>query len=309
MNEKVEFEQVIEKGCGLDVHKETVVATIRGKGLTTETRSFGTYTRSLISLREWLLKNGITHLAMESTGVYWKPVYNILGDHFTILLVNARHVKNVPGKKTDQNDSQWLAQLLLAGILKGSFIPKRTIRELRDLVRYKTKLTDQVSAEKNRLIRILEDANIKLSSVLTDIFGVTGQKILREIIAGDYQPEQLLHHIHGNVHKSREEIKEAITGYVSPHHRFMMQTILESIAKIEDTIHMLDARIIIQTKDYGIEIELLDSIPGVGKDGAIGIIAEIGTNMEEFHNENSLAKWAGMCPGNNESGGKKKVDE
>jgi len=165
MEEKIEFEQVVEKGCGLDVHKETVVATIRGKGIVTQTKSFSTYTSSLNSLRDWLLKHGITHVAMESTGVYWKPIYNILGDHFKILLVNARHVKNVPGKKTDHNDSQWLAKLLIAGLLKGSFIPNRDIRELRDLVRYKTKLTNQISSEKNRVIKVLEDANIKLSSV------------------------------------------------------------------------------------------------------------------------------------------------
>lgn len=305
-NEKVEFEQVVEKGCGLDVHKENVVATIRGKGIVTQTRSFSTYTSSLISLRDWLIKHGITHVAMESTGVYWKPVYNILGDHFKIILVNARHVKNVPGKKTDQNDSQWLAKLLIAGLLKGSFIPNRNIRELRDLVRYKTKLTNQISSEKNRIIKVLEDANIKLSSVLSDIFGVTGQKILKDIVAGDYQPEKLLHHVHGKVQKSREEIKEAITGNVTEHHRFMLQTIMESIDKIEDTIIKLDFQISKLTAEYGIEMELLDSIPGVDKDGAICIIAEIGTDMGVFPDQKHLAKWAGMCPGNNESGGKKK---
>ena len=309
MEEIVEFEQVVEKGCGLDVHKDTVVATIRGTGIKTQTMSFSTYTRSLILLRDWLLKHGITHVAMESTGVYWKPVYNILGDHFTIMLVNPRHTKNVPGRKTDMNDSQWLAKLLVAGLLKHSFIPNRNIRELRDLVRYKTKLTNKISSEKNRMIKILEDANIKLSSVLSDIFGVTGQKILREIIAGDYQPEKLLYHVHGKVQASRNEIKEAITGNVSAHHRFMMQTILESIAKTEDTVQKLDARIAMHTAGYGMEIELLDNIPGVDKEGAIGIIAEIGDDMSAFPTERHLAKWAGMCPGNNESGGKKKVEE
>lgn len=306
MAEKVAFEQVIEKGCGLDVHKEEITATISGQGIKTETKRFGTYTSSLISLRDWLKKNGITHIAMESTGIYWVPVYNILGDHFKILLVNARHVKNVPGRKTDQNDSQWLAKLLLAGLLKGSFIPKRDIRELRDLVRYKNKLTNQISSERNRLIKVLESANIKLSSVLSDIFGVTGQKLLKEIIAGDYKPEQLLHHIHGKVQKSRAEIKEAITGHVTEHHRFMMQTIMDSITKHEETIAKIDEQIEKQTAEYSVEIELLDSIPGVGKDGAIGIIAEIGTDMEVFPDQKHIAKWAGMCPGNNESAGKKK---
>ena len=306
MKEKVEFEQVIERGCGLDVHKETVTATIKGEGIKQETRKFSTYTRSLISLRDWLLKNGITHVAMESTGVYWKPVFNILGEHFQIILVNARHVKNVPGRKTDQLDSQWLAKLLMAGLLKASFIPIKKIRELKDLVRYKTKLTRQVSSEKNRFVKILEDANIKLSSVLTDIFCVTGMKMIREIIECDYDPDKLLYHVHGSVKKSRSEIKEAITGYVTNHHRFMMQTILESIEKTEDIIAKIDSQIAEQTKEYGLEIELLETIPGVGHDGAIGIISEIGADMSVFPDEKHIAKWAGMCPGNNETAGKKK---
>lgn len=306
MKEKVEFEQVIERGCGLDVHKETVTATIKGEGIKQETRKFSTYTRSLISLRDWLLKNGITHVAMESTGVYWKPVFNILGEHFQIILVNARHVKNVPGRKTDQLDSQWLAKLLMAGLLKASFIPIKKIRELKDLVRYKTKLTRQVSSEKNRFVKILEDANIKLSSVLTDIFCVTGMKMIREIIECDYDPDKLLYHVHGSVKKSRSEIKEAITGYVTDHHRFMMQTILESIEKTEDIIAKIDSQIAEQTKEYGLEIELLKTIPGVGHDGAIGIISEIGVDMSVFPDEKHIAKWAGMCPGNNETAGKKK---
>ena len=306
MKEKVEFEQVIERGCGLDVHKETVTATIKGEGIKQETKEFSTYTRSLISLRDWLLKNGITHVAMESTGVYWKPIFNILGEHFTIILVNARHVKNVPGRKTDQLDSQWLVKLLMAGLLKASFIPIKKIRELKDLVRYKTKLTRQVSSEKNRFVKILEDANIKLSSVLTDIFCVTGMKMIREIIECDYDPDKLLYHVHGSVKKSRSEIKEAITGYVTDHHRFMMQTILESIEKTEDIIAKIDSQIAEQTKEYGLEIELLETIPGVGHDGAIGIISEIGVDMSVFPDEKHIAKWAGMCPGNNETAGKKK---
>jgi transposase len=304
--EKVEFEQVIERGCGLDVHKENVTATITGRGIKQQTREFSTYTRSLISLRDWLLKNGITHVAMESTGVYWKPIYNVLGEHFKIILVNARHVKNVPGRKTDQLDSQWLAKLLMAGLLKASFIPCMKIRELKDLVRYKTKLPHQISSEKNRFIKILEDANIKLSSVLTDVFCVTGRNIIHEIVESDYEPEKLLHYVHGRVKKSRSEIKEAITGYVTDHHRFMMQTILESIEKIEDTIAKIESQIAEQTKEYGLEIELLETIPGVGRDGAIGIISEIGVDMSVFPDEKHIAKWAGMCPGNNETGGKKK---
>ena len=246
------FDQLIEKGCGLDVHQKEVVVTIMGTGIKTQSRTFGTYTRSLISMREWLLKQGITHGMMESTGVYWKPVYNILSDHLTVLLVNPRHLKSVPGRKTDIKDSVWLAKLLLYGLLKGSFIPNREIRDLRDLVRYKNKLKQQIAAESNRMIKILEDANIKVSSVFSKTLGVSSRKIIDEIIAGDYQPERLLHHVHGNVKMSREEIKEAITGYVTSHHRFMLQTISESIKKTEDTIMKLNEEIERQTSKYSL---------------------------------------------------------
>jgi len=303
----VEFELIVERGCGMDVHKDTVVVTIRGKGLQTQTRSFKTFTNSLVKLKNWLQKHKITHIAMESTGVYWKPVYNVLGDDFEILLVNARHVKNVPGHKTDKKDSRWLAKLLMSGLLKGSFIPERTIRELRELTRYKTKLIQQISAEKNRFQKVLEDANIKLSSVLNDVFGVTGTKIIDHILSYDsYKPEELLQYVHGKVKASREEIKEALTGYVTEHHRFMLQTIRSNIAQIEETVAKLDEQIDIKIAPYELEKELLMSIPGVGKDGAIRIIAEIGVDMNQFPDEKHLASWAGLCPGNNESAGKNK---
>ena len=239
MKEKnvIEFEQVVERGCGMDVHKDLIVATILGKGIKMQTKSFNAFTSSLIKLKEWLLKNGITHVAMESTGVYWKPVFNIMGDDFTVLLVNARHVKNVPGHKTDKKDSRWLAKLLLSGLLKGSFIPERPIRELRDLTRYKTKLTNQVTAEKNRFQKILEDANIKLSSVLNDVFGATGTKIINHILEHEsYRPEDIIQYVHGKVKSSREDIKEALTGYITPHHRFMLKTIMGSLLSMHKLI-------------------------------------------------------------------------
>ncbi len=181
----IEFEQVVARGCGMDVHKETVVATVAGVGIKQETRTFSTFTNSLKELREWLQSYGITHIAMESTGVYWKPIFNILEGDFEVLLVNARHVKNVPGHKTDKRDSKWLTKLLLSGLLKGSFIPPVEIRELRDLTRYKRKLTGQVAAEKNRLQKILEDANLKLSAVVTDTFGVSATRIIEALLAGE----------------------------------------------------------------------------------------------------------------------------
>ena len=296
--EVIEFEQVVERGSAMDVHKDIIVATIQGKGIKTQTKSFKTFTSSLIKLREWLLKNKVTHVAMESTGVYWKPVFNVLGDDFTILLVNARHVKNVPGHKTDKKDSRWLAKLLLSGLLKGSFIPERSIRELRDLTRYKTKLINQISAERNRFQKILEDANIKLSSVLNDVFGATGTKIINHILASEsYRPEQLLHYVHGRVKASREDIKEALTGYITPHHKFMLKTIMGNIAKVESTVSEVEAQIENCIEPYKIERELLESIPGVGKDGATKIIAEVGVDMGQFPDQNHLASWAGVCPG------------
>lgn len=302
----IEFEQVVERGCGMDVHKDTIVATIRGKGIKTMTKSYSSFTSSLIKMKEWLKKHGITHIAMESTGVYWKPVFNVLGDDFEILLVNSRHVKNVPGHKTDKRDSNWLAKLLLSGLLRGSFIPPREIRELRDLTRYRKKLVNQVSAEKNRYQKILEDANLKLSVVLSDVFGATGQKIMAKILKGDYKLEQLLNLVHGNVKASGEDIKEALTGYITGHHRFMLKLLQENIKKIESTIEEVQAQIDKVTAPYEEIKELLETIPGVGKDGTVGIIAEIGIDMEKFPTHKHIASWAGVCPGSNESAGKNK---
>jgi transposase len=303
----IEFEQVVERGCGMDVHKETVVVTIRGKGIKTVTKSYSTFTSSLIKLKEWLLKHGISHVAMESTGVYWKPIFNVLGDDFTILLVNARHVKNIPGHKTDKRDSRWLAKLLLSGLLKGSFIPGRAIRELRDLARYKTKLTGMVTADKNRFLRILEDANIKLSMVLSDVFGASGTKMINHILGNeDYRPEQLLHHVHGKVKASREDIKEALTGYITDHHRFMIRTLLDNMDRTKSTMLEVETRIDAVMEPYKQVKELLETIPGVGSDVAIVIIAEISTDMDNFPDHKHLASWAGMSPGSNESAGKNK---
>jgi transposase len=306
--EVIEFEQIVDRGCGMDVHKETVVATVKGRGIKEETRTFSTFTSSLIELKEWLKSLGITHAAMESTGIYWKPVFNILEEDFEILLVNARHIKNVPGHKTDKKDSKWIAKLLLSGLLKGSFIPPREIRELRDLFRYKRKLTGQISSEKNRLQKILEDANIKLSSVVSDTFGVSASKMIDAMLEGEEDVEKLVAFCHGRLEIKKEQLKEALVGNITAHHKFMLRTIKESICSIEKVIDKVEKQIDKQTRDYEVEIELLQSIPGVGRDTAQGIVAEIGVNMSVFPNEHHLASWAGMSPGNNESAGKKKVD-
>lgn len=305
---KIEFEQLIECGCGLDVHKETVVATIRGKGKREQMCTFSTFTSSLTELRDWLKEEGVTHVAMESTGIYWKPVFNILEEDFELLLVNARHIKNVPGRKTDKSDSSWIAQLLLSGLLKKSFIPPRDIRELRDLFRYKKKLIQQTSSERNRLQKILEDANIKLSSVVSDTFGVSATKMIDALIAGETDVEKLSELGHGKLSGKKEQIKEALNGHLTTHHKFMLNIIRQNIRGVEQVIKKVEKKIDKQSSAYKIQIEQLQSITGVGKDTATGIIAEIGGDMSVFPNEHHLASWAGMSPGNNESAGKKKVD-
>lgn len=305
----IEFDQVVSVGCGMDVHKDSVVATIAGIGIKQETRTFSTFTNNLVELRQWLQSVGTTHVAMESTGVYWKPIFNVLEEHFEILLVNARHIKNVPGHKTDKKDSNWIAKLLLSGLLKGSFIPPKEIRELRDLFRYKRKLTGQISSEKNRLQKILEDANIKLSSVVSDVFGVSATKILDAILKGEEDAGKLLLLCNKSLKSSKEDIKEALTGKISAHHKFMLSAIKESIVGIEKIVAKVEQEIDEKTKEHQVILEHLETIPGVGKDTAIGIIAEIGVDMGVFPSEQNLASWAGMCPGNNESAGKKKVVE
>jgi transposase len=307
--ESIEFEQYVARGCGMDVHKETVVATISGQGIKTETRTFSTITSSLKSMAQWLKEKGITHVAMESTGVYWKPVYNILEKGFEILLVNARYIKNVPGRKTDKADSKWICKLLRSGLLKGSFIPPGEIRELRDLTRYRRKLTEQISAEKNRIQRILEDANIKLSSVVSDIEGAVATRLIDGLLKGAEIEDLVREHYHGKLSASREELKEAITGFFTDHHRFMITTIKSHIGYLEQQIDQIDMEIDKKVAPCKELIELLKTIPGVGKEGAVGIIAEIGTDMNVFPDEHHLSSWAGMSPGNNESAGKKKVPE
>lgn len=308
---QIEFEQIIERGCGIDIHKKVLVATIRGAGIKEETRTYNGFTDSIEEMRDWLKENGITHIAMESTGVYWKPVYNIMEADFEIILVNARHIKNVPGRKTDKKDSKWIAKLLLSGLLKGSFIPPRSIRELRDLTRYKRKVIEQVSSEKNRIQKILEDANIKLSSVVSSMSGATAIKIINSMIDGQEDINELLKFRHGRMQSSVEDLASSLKGHLTAHHKFMLRTIKESIDDKEKIIAKLNEQIENQLKENELELdaELLSTIPGVGKDGASYILAEIGNNMDQFPDEQHLASWAGMSPGSNESAGKKKVAE
>ena len=308
MKKEITFEQVIDRGCGIDVHKNIIVATIKGVGIKEETRTFNGFTESIEEMRDWLKAKKITHVAMESTGVYWKPIFNILESDFEIILVNARHIKNVPGHKTDKKDSKWIAKLLLSGLLKGSFIPLKPIRELRDLTRYRRKIVGQIAAEKNRLQKILEDANIKLSSVVSNMSGATATKIINAMIDGEDNIEELLKFRHGKMQTSKEDLAAALKGKLTEHHKFMLRTIKESIQEKENLIEKLDTRIEehLKSNELLLDMELLQTIPGVGKDAAAGILAEVGNDMDKFPNEQHLASWAGMSPGNNESAGKKK---
>jgi transposase len=306
---KVEFEQLISVGCGIDVHKDLIVATIRKSNIDFETRSFDAFTSSLIELRDWCKLEEVTHIAMESTGIYWKPLFNVLEEDFEIILVNARHIKNVPGHKTDKKDSIWISKLLLSGLLKGSFIPPIAIRELRDLVRYKKKKTQFIAAEKNRMIKFLEDCNIKLSSVVSDTQGVSATKMIEAIIEGVDDVNQLMTYAHGAIKSSKDDIAKALTGRITPHHRFMLKMIRETINENEKLIGKVDEQIDKVVEKYQVEMDLLQTIDGVGRDTAITIISEIGVDMNQFPNEDHLASWSGLSPGTNESAGKKKALE
>jgi transposase len=306
--EEISYPQIVKVGCGIDVHQLLIVASIRKSSTEVETREFEAYTSSLTELRAWCKRECVTHIVMESTGIYWKPVFNIMEEDFEIILVNARHVKNVPGHKTDKKDSSWLSKLLLSGLLKGSFIPPRPIRELRDLVRYKKKIVGQIASEKNRIIKVLEDANIKLSSVLSNVDGVVGTKIINDLINNPKtNVESLLQYYHGKIKADKEEFRKALNGHITEHHKNMLRLHKESIQSKENQISNIDKLIDEATKAYSLEIDLLQTIPGVGKDSAISIISEVGVDMDRFPDETHLSSWSGMSPGNNESGGKKKI--
>ena len=304
----VEFESVVDRCCGLDIHKVEIVATVDGEGIKKETRSFTSTTRSLTELKEWLLSLGITHIAMESTGVYWKPVFNILEPGgFTIMIVNARHIKYVPGHKTDKKDSAWICKLLKAGLLKGSFVPGQAQRDLRDLTRYRRKLVQSESAEHNRLIRVLEDANLKLSSVFSNVTGKTCTMVIDEILKGNTDAAYLASLCtNGHLKHSQQEILEAVEGRFTGHHKFMLQRIRVSIDNLQKEIEALDEEIDRRVLPFADRVAQLAEIPGMGETSAKELLAEIGVDMSYFPTDAHLASWAGLCPGNNESAGKKK---
>lgn len=307
------MQEILTQCCGIDVHQETLTACIMkgsGKTLFKEIKQFSTFTDGLQSLGKWLREHEITEVAIESTGVYWKPVFNILAEeNFDLMLVNARHVKNVPGRKTDIKDSEWLCKLLKNGLLERNFIPPEDIRNLRDLTRYRSKLIAIIASEKNRVIKVLEMANIKLSSVLTDVFGESGKHILEDLSHGVSDPKKLIEHVVGRVKHSKEDFIRALTGRLTTHHSFMIRQSLDHICAMGGIIENIEQEIESLTLKHSKEIKLLQTIPGVNETAAAIIMAEIGTNMDQFPSDQHLSSWAGLCPGSYESAGKKKVQE
>ncbi len=303
--------EVVYRCCaGLDVHKETVAACAVWVDFTgqarKEIRTFGTMTRDLLALSDWLAELNVTHVAMESTGVFWKPIFNILESGFEILLVNARHIKQVPGRKTDVKDCEWIADLLRHGLLKASFVPDRPQRDLRDLTRHRVQLISERGRVANRVQKVLEDANIKLGSVATDVLGVSGRQMIQALLAGEQSPQEMADLAVGKLRSKKESLSAALQGHVTEHHRFMLRMLWDHLAYLEKAISSMDERIEKQMLPFAREIERLDGIPGVDRVVAQGMIAEIGTDMGRFPTADHLASWAGLCPGNNESAGKRK---
>lgn len=304
------MEDILERCCGLDVHKSKITACLLVGELNGQVKktikTFSTMTEDLLQLKDWLEAEGCTHVAMESTGVYWKPVFNILEGSMQVILANAKHIKNVPGRKTDTQDCEWIAKLLRAGLIEESFIPPKPIRELRDLTRYRKKLVNQATAERNRVQKVLEDANIKLSSATSNMFGASGKEILQALMEGEQTPEEMAQLAKGRLRGKIPELVESLKGYLSEHHRYLLEKSLKHLEFLEDSIEELEQRINACLEPYQRDCELLQTIPGVKEQTAASLIAEIGNDMSRFPSDAHLSSWAGMSPGNNESAGKRK---
>lgn len=297
---------IYERCCGMDVHKKiVVVCVITPEGR--EIRSFGTMTADLLQLVDWVTSKGCTHAAMESTGVYWKPVYNLLENSgIEVLVVNAKHIKAVPGRKTDVKDAEWIADLLRHGLLKGSYIPDRDQRELRELVRYRKSLVNERSREGNRVQAVLEGANIKLGSVASDVLGVSGRAMLRAMIEGTTDPVTLAAMAKGRLRKKETMLEQSLHGLLGPHQRMMLDKQLGHIDFLDQQIEELSQEIARRMDPFREALDRVQTIPGVGRKGAEQILAETGVDMSRFPTAAHLASWAKVCPGNNESAGKRK---
>jgi transposase len=296
--------------CGLDVHKREVVACVVATAPDgtphKAVRACGTMTPDILALADWLAAQEVSHVAMESTGVDWKPLWNLLEDRFTLLLVNARHVKAVPGRKTDIRDCEWLADLLRHGLLTGSFVPDRPQRELRELTRYRTSLVRERTAEANRLQKTLEGANIKLASVATDILGKSGREMLAALVGGETDGAALAQLAHGRLREKLPQLEQALVGCFGPHQRFLVAQQLALIDFLDETIARVSGEIAERVRPDEEAIARLDTIPGVGRSVAETLVAEIGTDLTRFPTAKHLASWAGLCPGNHESAGKRR---
>jgi transposase len=301
---------IYERVAGLDVHKKVIVACIQillpdGNGQV-EKRSFGTMTADLLVLSDWLLLHEISHVAMESTGEYWKPVFNILENNFEVIIVNAQHISKVPGRKTDQSDAEWIAELMQYGLLKASFVPPLGQRELRELTRYRSTFVRERATLVNRVQKALESANIKLASVASDVMGVSGRAMLNALIEGKATPSEMADLAKGRMREKREELNKALEGRIKPHHRFVLTELLCQIDNLDEAIARFDEQIKDYCRPFEEAVTQLDTIPGVARQTAEIIVSEIGVDMSRFPTANHLAAWAGVAPGNNESAGKRR---
>lgn len=308
-----------DRCAGLDVHKKTVVACIRvigpGGEVTRQVRTFATMTADLLELADWLAASGVVHLAMESTGVYWKPIWHLLEGRFEMILVNAGHIKQVPGRKTDVKDAEWIAQLLAHGLLSASFVPPPPVRELRDLTRQRAQLVADRAGVANRVQKVLEAANIKLSSVATDVLGASGRAMIARLIAGESDPGRLAEEARGSLRKKVIPLRRALEGRVTEHHRFQLRLLMDQLGQLEGLIARLDARIVEvmeatpsegRPSPFREAADRLATIPGIAARSAEVIVAEIGPDMAKFATAGHLASWAGLCPGNDRSAGKRR---
>jgi transposase len=304
------MEALHQRCAGLDVHKKTVVASVRlaeGSKVVTEVKTFATTTSGLLSLSDWLSGNGCTHVAMEATGVYWKPVWHVLSDgEMELILANAAHVKNVPGRKTDVSDATWLAELLAHGLIRASFVPDGQTQELRVLLRTRKQLVREQTRHTQRIHKTLEDANIKIESELSDMLGKSGRAMLNAIIAGETDPARLAGLAHPGVKSPQAKLQEALRGRVTAHHRFLLKLHLGQIDQLDAAISTIDSEIEANLAPFRTAVELVSTIPGVGPLGAQVIVSEIGTDMSRFPNAGHLLSWAGLCPRNDESAGKRR---
>lgn len=306
------MEAVLECCVGLDVHQETVVACVIFGPLEhrpkKEIRTFGTTTPELLTLADWLEERKCSHVAMESTGIYWKPVWNILETgSYQLILANAQRIKNVPGRKTDVKDAEWIAQLLRSGLIEGSFVPPVEIRNLRDLTRYRKKLLQDTTQEKNRIHKVLQDANIKITTYISDIFGVSGRNILECLLTGEViTADRITRMVKGKIRNKVPSLVDALNNRLHSHHREMIRFSWRHLEYLEQTILDVEVRIEQCLYPYRQDVVLLDSIPGVSNTAAAIMIAELGTDMSVFPTDKHVSSWAGVSPGNNESAGKKK---